>query len=342
MRTLENDVPEVLLELAREAFALGLFKVRLGFMYMGADFVSPIEWALWLAKRDGGDSDERSYLSPITVQRGSDEGATTYVASETDDWKDSTYWGPDEIRRWMREPLSSSDEYTPAWNPVTDPKLQEKLLEQWPLFELGVRSGWVMGHNVNWSEQERYEELFKKMGKELPEDYLPLLKLDWEASNSFYNYEGHESHRDTGAKVSTGGWSMLPYGKPEQFYRHDGSHPASLSREKVEELLGNTAPWFVRVAAFDEAKDEWLHYPEALQPAGFTVPIPLMKTREELKALAQESYVEYMMGNPYSGEAQASPTAQLTAEEREIYHEVVRELADERAKKRIFKGKSSV
>lgn len=59
-----------------------------------------------------------------------------------------------------------------------------------------------------------------------------------------------------------------------------------------------------------------------------------MKTREQLKALAQESYVEYMMGNPYSDNSHPSPTALLTDEEREIYHEVVRELAEERAAKR--------
>lgn len=44
MRTIENDVPQILLELAREAFTLGLGKVSLGFMYMDAEFVSPIEW----------------------------------------------------------------------------------------------------------------------------------------------------------------------------------------------------------------------------------------------------------------------------------------------------------
>lgn len=60
-----------------------------------------------------------------------------------------------------------------------------------------------------------------------------------------------------------------------------------------------------------------------------------MKTREQLKALAQQRYVEYMMGDPYGAEAESSPTAQLTPEETVIYHEVVRELADERAAKRI-------
>lgn len=59
-----------------------------------------------------------------------------------------------------------------------------------------------------------------------------------------------------------------------------------------------------------------------------------MKTREQLKALAQERYVEYVMGNPYGDDAQSSPTAQLSPEESVIYHEVVRELADERAEKR--------
>jgi hypothetical protein len=63
-----------------------------------------------------------------------------------------------------------------------------------------------------------------------------------------------------------------------------------------------------------------------------------MKTREQLKALAQDSYVEYMMGNPYSDEANTSPAVQLTPEERVIYREVLQELFEERAVKRIESG----
>lgn len=37
MRTIENDIPEIFLELAREAFALGLTEVHLGFWYIGGD-----------------------------------------------------------------------------------------------------------------------------------------------------------------------------------------------------------------------------------------------------------------------------------------------------------------
>lgn len=60
-----------------------------------------------------------------------------------------------------------------------------------------------------------------------------------------------------------------------------------------------------------------------------------MKTREQLKALAQESYVEYVMGNPSSDEAKSSPTVQLSPEEREIYREVLQELFEERALKKV-------
>lgn len=271
MRTLENDVPEVLLELAREAFTIGMFKVRIGFMYMGSEFVSPIEWALWLSKRDGGELGEGSYISPITIQRG-DAEATSYVRSTTGNWQDATYWGPKEIREWMYKPLPASGKYTPAWAPATDEETQAHLLEQWPLFEAGVRSGWTMGREVGWRERLVIERVLKSRGMDSPEDYaLPFVKLNWEAGNSFYNYKGHEAHRSTGAEVSTGGWSVFHPGEQEEFYRSNGSDPVRLSREEIEALLGATAPWFVRVAEFDDGRDEWLHYPEALQPPEFTI-----------------------------------------------------------------------
>ena len=59
-----------------------------------------------------------------------------------------------------------------------------------------------------------------------------------------------------------------------------------------------------------------------------------MLTGEELKALAQQSHVDQMMGNPLSDSALPSPTASLSPEEREIYHEVVGELAEECAARR--------
>lgn len=59
-----------------------------------------------------------------------------------------------------------------------------------------------------------------------------------------------------------------------------------------------------------------------------------MKTREKLRALAQQSYVDYMMGNPFSEDAQPSPTSLLSPEEQAVYYEVVAELAAERAAKR--------
>lgn len=59
-----------------------------------------------------------------------------------------------------------------------------------------------------------------------------------------------------------------------------------------------------------------------------------MRTREEIRALAQDSYADYMMGDPFSDDAQPSPTSFLSTEEQSVYHEVVQELADERAAKR--------
>ena len=271
MRTIENDVPQILLDLAKEAFSLGLGKVSLRFMYMGADFVSPLEWALWLEKREGPrDSEHKSYISAVTMQRGDDE-ATSYVPSTTDDWRDSSYWGPDEIRAWMREPLPEEGEYTPAWTPQLDGKRREKLMEQWELFEAGVRGGWVMQREIRWSDSLSMVRMAERHNAELPEDYLPTLNLEWKAYNSFYNYEDHEAHRDNGTETSIGGWSMIPYGEAPKFFVHDGGKLTSLTPEYVHELLHSTAPWFVRVALNDEEAEEWLHYPEALQPEEFTI-----------------------------------------------------------------------
>lgn len=271
MRTIENDVPQILLDLAKEAFELGLGQVNLGFMYMDAEFVSPIEWSLWLEKREGPrDSEHKNFISAVTMQRGDDE-ATSYVPSTTGNWQDSSYWGPDEIRAWMREPLPAEGEYTPAWTPDLDGKHREKLMEQWELFEAGVRGGWVMQREIRWSDSLSMTRMIERHNAELPEDYLPTLKLEWKAYNSFYNYEGHEAHRDNGTETSIGGWSMIPYGEKQQFFVHDGGRLTPLTPEYVHELLHSTAPWFVRVALNDEEEEEWMHYPEALQPGEFTV-----------------------------------------------------------------------
>lgn len=180
-----------------------------------------------------------------------DEAPRVYIAGKSGHWKDYSYWGPEEIRSWMREPLPQEGEFVLPWNPVLDEERQEKLLAQWPLFESGVRHGWTIERKIDWDADTRFRARMAKLGEVLPES-LPSMTLGWDAVNNFYNVEGHPSHRSTGAPISLGGFSILQTNGVEEFYRNSGSHPAVLSREQVEELIGSTAPWFVRVAATDD------------------------------------------------------------------------------------------
>ena len=105
MRTVENDIPEVFLELAREAIGLGISEVNPGFMYLDADFVSPIEWGLWLTKRESG-SRAREYIL-LTMGRSEDETEPTAYIPNPEKHLAGTYWGPAEVRSWMRKPLAA-------------------------------------------------------------------------------------------------------------------------------------------------------------------------------------------------------------------------------------------
>lgn len=266
MRTIENDIPEVFLELAREGISLGLSEVNLGFMYLDSDFISPTEWGLWLTKREGG-SRAQEYLL-VTMGRSESEKAPTAYIPNAESPLGGTYWGPDEIRAWMREPLEAESEWIIAWNPVEDSDAQEKLLDFWPLFELGVRSGWTMQYSAQWNRLHEFRQITERRGNDAEELPVPL-KLEWSISNSFYNADGHPANRDTGAPVSIRGWGSIFFGKEnchEPVVNGDGHvWLADLSRSTVEETLSANHPWFVRVAYNDEEQEDWLHFPEALR-----------------------------------------------------------------------------
>jgi len=270
MRTIENDIPAELVELAEEAMGLGLHSVNLGFQYMGSDFVSPIEWSLSLHKIEPDNrSTARSWLS-FTAMRG-DDGPTAYIPSEDPaDWGGGSYWNIDQVREWLQWPIEANpdEKYSQSWSPATDPELREYFLQQWSLFIEGARSGWTMERKVNWRTMDIFNGSRAERGEEL--DRFPGLSLGWEASNSFYNMDGHPANRDTGAPVSIGSWSMLNHGEEEEFFRKT-VRPEKISRDVVEAELSSTAPWFVRVAVNDEENEQWLHYPEALQDPDETV-----------------------------------------------------------------------
>lgn len=270
MRTIENDIPEELVELARDAMGLGLYSVNLGFQYLDSDFVSPIEWSLSLHKIEPDQrSSERTWLS-VNLGRGSEEPQAYIPSEDRSNWRGGSYWGVDQIREWLQEPVIGDPavEYSQSWEPVSEPEAQEYFLRQWPLFLEGVRSGWTMERKVRWRDHLSFGKIWKEQG--LAPDLFPNTSLEWSITNSFYNMEGHSDHRSTGAPVSVGGWSLLSPGKKEEFYRRS-VRPEPLSAEAVREELGSTAPWFVRVAVDDEENEQWLHYPEALQDPEETV-----------------------------------------------------------------------
>lgn len=270
MRTVENDIPEALTELARYAMELGLHSVNLGFQYLDSDFVSPIEWSLSLRKIEPDRrSAERTWLS-VNIGRGSEEPQAYIPSEDRSNWQGGSYWGLEKIRKWLQEPVIGDPavEYSQSWEPVTDPEIQEHFLQQWPLFLEGARSGWTMERKISWRDHLSFTRALERDGVSV--DRLPNSSLEWSITNSFYNMEGHPDHRDTGAPVSVGGWSLLSPGKDEQFYRRS-VRLEMLSSEAVREELSSTAPWFVRVAVDDEENEQWLHYPEALQDPEDTV-----------------------------------------------------------------------
>jgi len=270
MRTIENDIPEELVELAKEAMALGLYSVNLGFRYMGSDFVSPIEWALSLHKIEPDQrSSERTWLA-VTAMRG-DDGPTAYIPSDDPtDWLGGSYWNTAQVREWLREsvPADLALEYSQSWAPTADPEGSAYFLQQWPLFIEGARSGWTMERKADWRLMETFNRGREERGTEL--DRLPTLSMIWEAGNSFYNMDGHPDNRAMGAPVSVSSFSRLDQDGEEVFFRRT-IRPEQVGRDIVEEELSSTAPWFVRVAVNDEENEMWLHYPEALQDPEETV-----------------------------------------------------------------------
>jgi hypothetical protein len=277
MRTVTNDAPPVLLNVARDAMRLGITEVSLGFMYMGSGFLSPIEWALHLTKRENRfDAPAGSPAAPrvhvtLTMQR-NDDAPKAYVGDE-DGTSDNPYWNVDQVTSWMHESIEADGEYIPAWAPVTDVIMQEHLLARWDLFREGVRSGWTMTHKAQWSDLVLMNKLFGDQ-EGAAQATLPQTNLRWHMTNTFYNEETHPSYRgeddDNGAPLSVSGYSFRRTsrdgsGHAIEAFRALGTYPysASISVEEMHETLHTTAPWFVRVADYDLSEEEWIHFAEA-------------------------------------------------------------------------------
>lgn len=256
MRTIENDIPEAFLELAKEGISLGLSEVELGFYYVGADFVSPVDWALWLTKRRVNADEMGSVV--ISMQRGEDE-PRAYIPEQHSGVPMGEYWGLEQVRAWLREPLPELNEHFGVWTPQEEPSVQEELLKHWPLFLEGAKSGWTVKHTANWSDLN----FARRMGHTPPK--VPGLTLNWDITNSFYNTSDHPDNRNAGAPLSIGGWFVSNDGYEQIRYRgvEGGDDQRLISREELEALLSATAPWFVRVADNDEEEEEWVHFPEA-------------------------------------------------------------------------------
>jgi hypothetical protein len=262
MRTVTNDVPQALLDVARDAMRLGLAEIHLGFMYMGSDFPSPIEWALHLIKR------ESRYDAPADAPRvhvvlammRHDDAPRAYVGGKSGD---DPYWSVDQVTAWMQESVEPDGEYIPGWAPTTDVAVQEHLLADWDTFLEGVLSGWTMEHKVSWPDRG-----LKSAGK------FPQTGLRWNMTNTFYNEKKHPSYRGdddgSGTPLSIGGYSFRRTNRRDadsaiDAFRSLNKEPyqAVITPEEMLETLQTTAPWFVRVAGYNEKKEKWTHFPEA-------------------------------------------------------------------------------
>lgn len=267
-----NDIPQAMLDVAREAMKLGLAEVQLGFMNLGSEFPSPIEWALWLTKRESGNimspDDKRAYVA-LTASRG--EVPTAYVGD-----KDQPYWDLDTVKNWLQEELPAEDEFIEAWSPVLDDIRQQQLLANWSMFEAGARNGWIMKHTVDWANDSLLRRHLERAGRPVDEKHLPTIRLSWESSNNFYNTLGHPSYRGaddaSGIPVSINGWLTIRsqygpngYSSTVEPFRGLTSAPyrGSVSAVFVDAMLSRTAPWFVRVADEDPQMEEWVQFPEA-------------------------------------------------------------------------------
>lgn len=277
MANIQNDIPEIVLELAREAIALGLHEVHVSFGHLGADYSSPIEWILFLSKVEYANNEEANFLRASALRNQPLEAYRRGEPSK-DNPLGGFYWDAEQIRAWMQEPLADDlaidGEYA-SWVPQEDEEIRRFLLGHWELFELGVRNGWSMEHRTNWRDAERLKKMFSERdGSEgAAREILPVRTLKWNASNNFYNREGHPAHRSTGTPVSTGGWVMAhDSGSVDRRKQNHGpTHFDSISEEETLAILGNSAPWFVRVALFDEETEEWMYFPEALEDEKFTI-----------------------------------------------------------------------
>jgi hypothetical protein len=277
MRTVTNDVPQVLLDVARDAMRLGISEITLGFMYAGADFPSPIEWALHLMKRENrfdAPADAPRVHVVLTMQR-DDDAPRAYVGVKSD----NPYWDVEQVTAWMHESVEADGEYIPAWAPVTNEAVHEHLLAAWEPFHEGVLSGWTMAHKAQWDQLASLQAFYDREASDKQHEpksagLLPQTSLRWDMTNTFYNEKKHPSYRgdnddDSGAPLSVGGYSFRRTNGAEciglDAYRSLKKAPyrASISPEEMRETLQASAPWFVRVAGYSEKKEKWTHFPEA-------------------------------------------------------------------------------
>jgi len=251
-RALENDVPPELLDVAREAFRLGVPYVDLGFESMGSEFVGPIGWELHVRTSSVARDGVVAYLT-LDAQRGSEPSA--YIP-KGDHPSDAEHWDARRVIDWLSEPVPADPDrvHDPGWTPVTDPRVQEQLLADWPTFETGVRSGWTMTREVRWDSAELEQRLLGKAA-------APPVFLRWDVVNAYYNAAGHPQSAANGGALECGGWSMTTLGEPRKVYWRSTRHAPyyeTMPFPEFEELIGANPPWFVRVASYDDEQERWI------------------------------------------------------------------------------------
>lgn len=274
MRAITNDIPQILLDLAREAVALGFERVAIGQGGGSGDKVSSPEWMLHLIKNERHHSNDKTVTAHINVSRSrssNPKNVTAYVGCDVSG-TDNPYYTAEDIRAWMLEPIASdpNSEYSYPWNPTLDETRQASLLTSWDHFKAGVLSGWSMTHSVKWGDLFMTNR--SRARAELEPLTTPNIGIEWHMTNSFYNKKGHPAYRkNKNSRLYISGWMTVYPDDNTRFIARsteDAPHFAEITEAEMTEILGTTAPWFVRISGVKRAeKNAWRKSDEGMAAA---------------------------------------------------------------------------
>lgn len=241
-----NTAPASLLALAEAAVLRGLDRVFLGFEGLGADFPAPIGWLLHLHQQQTDPGAPNTLRVTMQDHDGSPEA---YVGGN---WQNPVYWGQVEIREWI------------AGTPEPDAAATARYAADWSRVALAYGNGWEVAREVRTSDHAVTVDVARRHGIEV--DHRPPVSMEVSALNHFFNIDGHPDHRDTGAPVSVRASLSIPApGEERSFLSMDGDGGTLVygGASEFEDVISETARWFVSVAVYDDTAEEWVLPPEA-------------------------------------------------------------------------------